>query len=281
MSTNKRAKITCSFCKNSFEEWKYEHHYIKHPTHIRQRIWLGNAENANDINVINRCGITHILNCTKEVKISQQITNCVTDIKRIAIQDKNTVNISDYFKTAHQFIETALAKSESNAILIHCKQGISRSASFLCSYLMWKEHISFGSALIDIRTKRHIISPNSKFYYELQKLDKHLINDTKNRKKSEESMYPLPNGSFVLQKVRKSINTKTRRISKSFTDEIKLVDDVCNAEWDTNDIGVTFFSFGDQNKSNINKPKKIIQQTGNSKCKRVKKKSKKNKTRSR
>eukprot|EP01084_Bolivina_argentea_P064083 116901_1 len=78
MSTRKlqdspRAKIKCTFCHNSFEESKYEHHYIKHPTHIRQRIWLGNSENANDINVMNRCGITHISNCTKEVKISDQI----------------------------------------------------------------------------------------------------------------------------------------------------------------------------------------------------------------
>eukprot|EP00481_Brizalina_sp_1-RS-2013_P001005 TRINITY_DN2407_c0_g1_i1.p1 TRINITY_DN2407_c0_g1~~TRINITY_DN2407_c0_g1_i1.p1 ORF type:complete len:136 (-),score=2.74 TRINITY_DN2407_c0_g1_i1:18-425(-) len=125
-----RAQITCTFCHNSFDEYKYEHHYIKHPTHIRQRIWLGNAENANDINVINRCGITHILNCTKEVKISDQISNCITGFKRIAIRDKNTENISDYFRNANKFIENALAKSESNAILIHCAQGISRSASF-------------------------------------------------------------------------------------------------------------------------------------------------------
>ncbi len=93
MSTRKLKE--CTFCHNSFEESKYEHHYIKHPTHIRQRIWLGNAKNANDINVINRCGITHILNCTKEVNISDQISRYITGIKRIAIRDKNTENISD------------------------------------------------------------------------------------------------------------------------------------------------------------------------------------------
>ncbi len=265
------------------KEWKYEHHYVKHPTHIRQRIWLGSAANVNDINVINRCGITHILNCTKEVKISPQSIKCISTVKRIAIRDKNTVNRADYFKTANQFIENALAASESNVILIHCQQGISRSASFLCSYLMWKEHISFGQALIDIRTKRHIVAPNSKFYSELQKLQQNLIDDRKNmnRSRGNELIYGSPSGSFELEKVRKSTDKTTHKISHSCTEEIELVEDMCNADWDTNDIGVTFFAFGDENELNVKKTKKIIEGKGNGKCKKVKKKSKRTKVRSR
>ena len=44
---------------------------------------------------------------------------------------------------------------------------------------MWKEGITFLSALADIRSKRHIVLPNNKFYAELERFDKEIIEDRK------------------------------------------------------------------------------------------------------
>ncbi len=55
-------------------------------------------------------------------------------------------------------------------------------------------------------------------------------------------IYGSPNGSFESEK-------------------IQLVEDMCNADWDINDIGATFFAFGDENESNVKKTKKIIEET--------------------
>ncbi len=69
-------------------------------------------------------------------------------------------------------IEKALSESSFNIIFVHCREGRSRSVSFLSAYLMWKEKQLFHAILSDITSKRHIVLPNNKFYSELEKYDK-------------------------------------------------------------------------------------------------------------
>merc|ERR1712157_627054 len=86
-------------------------------------------------------------------------------------------------------------------IFIHCREGRSRSVSFLCCYLMWKESMSFIAALSDIRSKRHIVLPNNKFYRELEKFDKQIVID---REEDNCKKFGSPSKKFKLQKVAKN-----------------------------------------------------------------------------
>lgn len=197
--------VHCKYCGDMVTEMEFDDHKVSHPTHIRERIWLGNAENSKDMNVMKKCGITHILNCTREIDLPKNISKKIKSFKRISIQDKNSETILDYINESNQFFEKALAESKFNVVFVHCREGRSRSVSFLSAYIMWKEKISFYAALSDIRSKRHIVLPNNKFYAELEKFDKELLADRQNANVTPRSKkFGTPNPSFKLKKLKKN-----------------------------------------------------------------------------
>lgn len=54
-------------------------------------------------------------------------------------------------------------------VLVHCQMGMSRSATLVIAYLMWKEQLPFKCALAEVMSKRHIVSPNPGFCAQLQR----------------------------------------------------------------------------------------------------------------
>ena len=167
--------LQCSFCHTKIRskpQTLIEEHIVSHPTMIRQRLWLGDGFNACDIDVISACKITHILNCTREIALPKQISKLLKGFKRLPLVDKNHENILASLKDGLLFVDEALHSSKDNVVFIHCRQGISRSVSLTCSYLMWKEGLSFHSALSDVRSKRHIAFPNDKFTKQLNQFEK-------------------------------------------------------------------------------------------------------------
>ena len=169
---NKDGLYGCNFCGNYYNKNLIEEHFITHPTMIRDRIWLGNGINACDINIIKSLQITHILNCTKEVALPKNISKLLVNFKRLPLIDKNSENLLTHLINGLYFIDDSLSSDvHGHRILIHCKQGVSRSVSLVCSYLMWKEGLSFNAALGDIQSKRHIACPNDKFSKQLKEFE--------------------------------------------------------------------------------------------------------------
>jgi protein-tyrosine phosphatase len=56
-----------------------------------------------------------------------------------------TENIKKYFKECIEFINKAVRRKEN--ILIHCRAGMSRSASIVISYLMIVHYMKYEEAL--------------------------------------------------------------------------------------------------------------------------------------
>ena len=228
----KNGKALCAYCKQMIDELEYDDHIVSHPTQIRSRIWLGNAENSKDLEFMTRFNISHVLNCTKEIECPESVSSRLTGFKRIAIQDKNHETILDYIKDSNHFVEEALSHSKST-LFVHCREGRSRSVSFLCAYLMWKEGITFLSALADIRSKRHIVLPNNKFYAELERFDKEIIED----RKGDSQQFGTPDASFKLKRVKRKViqqNDDQIKKDKMGGDEYKEEDDMKNGDFLTN-----------------------------------------------
>ena len=57
-------------------------------------------------------------------------------------------------------------------MLVHCMMGISRSASTVIAYLMWKERIGFVAAAQRVYAARPFISPNPGFVLQLRLWEK-------------------------------------------------------------------------------------------------------------
>ena len=78
-----------------------------------------------------------------------------------------------------------------NRVLIHCEMGISRSATIVIAYLMYKLKITLFDAYLYVFSRRNVIRPNSSFLKQLELFEKKLFN-----------------GKSTLQKV----NTELRQI---------------------------------------------------------------------
>ena len=80
-------------------------------------------------------------------------------------QDDPKFKIKHFFEDAYKFIDENLEKTN---VMIHCAAGISRSSSFLCMYLIKKNHITFEQALAIVQAGRPMCYPNNGFRVELK-----------------------------------------------------------------------------------------------------------------
>lgn len=75
--------------------------------------------------------------------------------------DDRTVDIRPYLEGASSQIERALRAGRN--VLVHCQQGVSRSASIVIAYLIRYRNMSYEAASSLVRHKRACIKPNSGF----------------------------------------------------------------------------------------------------------------------
>ena len=58
---------------------------------------------------------------------------------------------------------TQAAKAKNGRVLLHCSQGVSRSASLAIAYLMWKQMKTFDDTLAAVKAIRGVANPNIGF----------------------------------------------------------------------------------------------------------------------
>jgi protein-tyrosine phosphatase len=85
---------------------------------------------------------------------------------RIDLEDDERVDISKHF--LHVIKHVDAARNRGDCVLIHCAAGISRSATLMAAYLMWKNRWTAEEALDYIRARRSQIRPNDGFLEQLR-----------------------------------------------------------------------------------------------------------------
>jgi dual specificity phosphatase 12 len=102
-------------------------------------LWLGSQDAADDLATLERLKITHILSLREpEYQVSIKASSfSQTNLcqYRIWIKDDEDEDISQYFDQTFIIIDAVLSSSTSS-ILVHCRAGISRSASIVIAYLV-------------------------------------------------------------------------------------------------------------------------------------------------
>ncbi|CAF4456590.1 unnamed protein product, partial [Rotaria magnacalcarata] len=96
--------------------------------------------------------------------------------------DHIAFNIRQYFEQACAFIDEA--RQSKGGVLVHCVCGVSRSTSLCCAYLMKHHSMSLEQALVQIRSRRHIIQPNIGFLRQLLLYDEQLQLDHTRQEKT-------------------------------------------------------------------------------------------------
>ncbi|KAI3643885.1 hypothetical protein MP228_010049 [Amoeboaphelidium protococcarum] len=84
----------------------------------------------------------------------------------------NQEDVAQYFKQAFAFIDQS--KRDGSSVLIHCKQGLSRSAALMIAYMMHQNKWTFNQAYDHVKRKSPSISPNLNLVYQLHEYEKSL-----------------------------------------------------------------------------------------------------------
>jgi protein-tyrosine phosphatase len=69
------------------------------------------------------------------------------------------------------------ARESGGQVLVHCNQGVSRSASIVIAYLMYKDKVSYSQAYMIAAGARPSIKPNYGFEQQLQKYEQRLLEE--------------------------------------------------------------------------------------------------------
>lgn len=168
-------------------------------TEVRPKLYLSARDAATVLKSLTVLGISHILSVGSE--FPARLGNAALDEKQmkkrkmdgrcsagrlylqhggkkdpfvrlfLPVEDANDQDLSQHFDETRLFISEALAQGK---VLVHCTEGRSRSVALVAAFLMQKEKISLGKALLSIKEKRPEIDCRTSFLDQLRSLEEEL-----------------------------------------------------------------------------------------------------------
>ncbi|KAM5141500.1 protein phosphatase Slingshot homolog 3 [Mantella aurantiaca] len=133
------------------------------PSEIFPYLYLGSEWNASNLEELQKNRVTHILNVTREIDNFFPETFQYLNIR---VLDEESTNLLPYWKETHSFISKA--KRQDTSVLVHCKMGVSRSASTVIAYAMKEYEWTLEQAMKHVKERRSIVQPNAGFLRQLQ-----------------------------------------------------------------------------------------------------------------
>ena len=125
-------------------------------------LYLGSEWNASNLEELNENGVTHILNVTREI---DNFFPAVFNYLNIREYDVEETDLLQYWDTTYRFIRDCVQRS--GVCLVHCKMGISRSASTVMAFAMKHFSWTLEQAMKHTKDCRSIVNPNPAFRQQL------------------------------------------------------------------------------------------------------------------
>ncbi|XP_047440859.1 protein phosphatase Slingshot homolog 3 [Mugil cephalus] len=136
------------------------------PSKIFDYLYLGSEWNAANFEELQKNNVGYILNVTREIDnfFPESFT-----YMNIRVYDVEATDLLSHWPDTYNFINGA--RKSGQAVLVHCKMGVSRSASTVIAYAMKQQRWPLDVALAYVRDRRSIIKPNEGFMKQLQTYD--------------------------------------------------------------------------------------------------------------
>lgn len=134
-------------------------------TKIEDNLYLGNFGTVINLQIIEKIGVKKVLTL-REFGINEEYKVDSIDYLHISVNDTPNDDILTHFPRCHQFIEEGQRSNQT--VLVHCRLGVSRSATIVISYLMSKYGKTCDQILSEVKKKRSQIKPNKSFYQQLK-----------------------------------------------------------------------------------------------------------------
>ena len=123
----------------------------------------------------------HILNVTREI---DNFFPGMFNYLNIRVYDDEKTDLLKHWDDTFKYISRA--RAEGSKVLVHCKMGISRSASVVIAYAMKAYNWDFKKAFEYVKQKRNCIKPNCSFMSQLETYQG-ILDAMKNREKLQRS----------------------------------------------------------------------------------------------
>ncbi|XP_057381526.1 uncharacterized protein LOC130704062 [Daphnia carinata] len=126
-------------------------------------LFLGSEWNASNLEELERNGIGHILNVTREI---DNFFPDQFDYLNIRVYDDEATELLKHWDRTYKYIRRAL--EDGSKVLVHCKMGVSRSASVVIAYAMKQWNWDLPQALKHVKDRRACVKPNTSFMQQLE-----------------------------------------------------------------------------------------------------------------
>ncbi|KAE9410137.1 phosphatases II [Gymnopus androsaceus JB14] len=133
-------------------------------TIIEGRLYLGNIVAARSTRSLAERRITHILSVCADPIPAELPASGIRHL-RIPVEDVDYADLLIHLPAAVNFIEEALRNG--GVVLVHCVEGLSRSATVIAAYIMRTRRMNATQALEYVRQCREQIWPNPGFQEQL------------------------------------------------------------------------------------------------------------------
>ena len=140
---------------------------------LSDHVYLGNIQNATDLDLLRATGITHVLSCVATRRTVEtggespyaEDESGVRGFLLIPAEDREDFDIQRFFDVAILFLDKV--KSVNGKALVHCNMGVNRSAAVVAAYLMVDLNSTLLNVVAYIKTKRLVILSNKGFRRQL------------------------------------------------------------------------------------------------------------------
>ncbi|KAG7223102.1 hypothetical protein INR49_015861 [Caranx melampygus] len=133
------------------------------PTEIFEHVYLGSEWNASNLDELQNSGVRYILNVTREI---DNFFPGMFEYHNIRVYDEEATNLLEYWNETYKFITKA--KKAGAKCLVHCKMGVSRSASTVIAYAMKEYGWDLDTAFDYVKERRSVTKPNPSFMKQLE-----------------------------------------------------------------------------------------------------------------
>ena len=140
------------------------------PSQLLPHLYIGSLRNAEDLNMLERLNISHVLNVagTRTFDLTKSPYPKEVGIKEylmIPAEDHDSYNIVQHFFEANAFINRA--KRIGGKALVHCNLGVNRCGALCAAYLLIEERLPLLEVVTFLKRKRAVVLCNRGFRLQL------------------------------------------------------------------------------------------------------------------
>ena len=161
----KALDLSCSSNDNPFttEREKFRL-FERHCSEVSTALFMSGDTVAKSHETLAKNGITHVVNCVG-FTCGEYHKDKGIDYLTLYLEDSPNQDIGKVLYHVFDYIETA--HSEGGNVLVHCTQGISRSAALCIAYIMYKTKVPYEEAFRGVKAVRGVTNPNIGFTCQL------------------------------------------------------------------------------------------------------------------